>query len=322
MDIVADIGGTNARFACYRPDSTGKSAGALRNSARYNCADFPSMADALVHYCADNQITPMRMSLAVAGPVDGPGVQFTNNHWSFTKQDIKTRFHLSSLTVINDFTAQALVPPYLEKTELICARDGTPFPNTPILVLGAGTGLGFAALMPIADNWRPLETEGGNTLLSLQEDDPTALPAFLRKKEEVVSFETCLSGRGLEYLYEFLAEDQPALSAKQVSESADTNQQAREAILLFFNILANFIANGILSTGARQGVYISGGIVPKLKNYLPHSQFLARLSSHGAYSDYVGAVPIYLIDGKQAEQAGLLGAGLALTNPYLDHRRG
>ena len=80
-------------------------------------------------------------------------------------------------------------------------RDGTPYSDTPILVLGAGTGLGFAALMPVADDWRPLETEGGNALLSLQADDPETLPAFLSKKEEVVSFETCLSGRGLEYLY-------------------------------------------------------------------------------------------------------------------------
>ena len=144
-------------------------------------------------------------------------------------------------------------------------------------------------------------------------------PSFA--KEDVVSFETCLSGRGLEYLYQFLDEGQPALTAKQIAESADSNQQARKAILLFFNILANFIANGILSTGARQGVYISGGIVPKLK-ISPHSQFLARLSAHGAYSDYVGAVPVYLIDGEQAEQAGLLGAGLALANPYLNHSAG
>ena len=247
MDIVADIGGTNARFACYTPDPTGQCAGTLFNSARYVCAEFPSMTDALSNYCADHQITPVRMSLAVAGPVDGPEVQFTNNPWSFVKQDIKNQFHLSSLTVINDFTAQALVPPYLKKTSLISLRGGTPYYDTPILVLGAGTGLGFAALMPVADNWRPLETEGGNTLFSLQADDPAALLAFLRQKEDVVSFETCLSGRGLEYLFQFLAKNQPELTAKQIAESADTNQKAREAILLFFNILANFIANGILS---------------------------------------------------------------------------
>ena len=322
MDIVADIGGTNARFACYTPDASGKSAGTLFNSARYICANFPSMEEALTSYFKDHEIKPVRMSLAVAGPVDGPNVSFTNNPWSFVKSAIKESFNLSSLTVVNDFTAQALVPPYLGKKKLISVRDGTPYSDTPILVLGAGTGLGFAALMPVADNWRPLETEGGNVLLSLQADDPATLLAFLRKKEDVVSFETCLSGRGLEYLYQFLAEDRPALTARQIAEAADSNQQAREAILLFFNILGTFIANGILSTGARQGVYISGGIVPKLRDFLPHSQFFTRLSTHGAYSDYVGAVPLYLIDGEQAEQAGLLGAGLALTNPFLNHRRG
>ena len=322
MDIVADIGGTNARFACYSPDPSGQSAGTLFNLARYTCANFPSIADALTSYFKEHQIKPTRMSLAVAGPVDGPSVKFTNNPWSFVKSVIKESFNLSSLTVVNDFTAQALVPPYLDKKKLISVRDGTPYSDTPILVLGAGTGLGFAALMPIADNWRPLETEGGNTILSLQADDPGTLPAFLSKKEDVVSFETCLSGRGLEYLYQFLAGDRPALTAKQIAKSADTNQQARAAILLFFNILGTFIANGILSTGARQGVYISGGIVPKLKDFLPLSQFLNRLSTHGVYSDYIGAVPVYLIEGAQGEEAGLLGAGLALTNPFLSHRRG
>ena len=321
MDIVADIGGTNARFACYQADETASGAGTLSHIARYACADFPSMADALANYCKDLHITPDRMSLAVAGPVDGEEVSFTNNSWSFAKQEIKACFHLSSLTVINDFTAQALVPPHLSQQALTVVRDGTPYPNTPVLVLGAGTGLGFAAILPVDDGWCPLETEGGNGLLALRGDDPADLPAFLRSKEEVVSFESCLSGRGLEYLYQFLAPHEPPLTARQIAETAADNELARTAIILFFNLLANFIANGILSTGARQGVYISGGIAPKLKRFLPESQFLKRLADHGAYSDYVGAVPVYLIEQEQAEQAGLLGAGLAITNQYLSHRR-
>ena len=321
MDIVADIGGTNARFACYQADETASGAGTLSHIARYACADFPSMADALANYCKDLHVTPDRMSLAVAGPVDGEEVSFTNNSWSFAKQEIKACFHLSSLTVINDFTAQALVPPHLSQQALTVVRDGTPYPNTPVLVLGAGTGLGFAAILPVDDGWCPLETEGGNGLLALRGDDPADLSAFLRSKEEVVSFESCLSGRGLEYLYQFLAPHEPPLTARQIAETAADNELARTAIILFFNLLANFIANGILSTGARQGVYISGGIAPKLKRFLPESQFLERLADHGAYSDYVGAVPVYLIEQEQAEQTGLLGAGLAITNQYLSHRR-
>jgi len=321
MDIVADIGGTNARFACYQPDQTGSGTGTVSHLTRYACADFPSMADALERYCTAHQITPNRMSLAVAGPVDGQMVNFTNNQWSFVKQEIKSRFQLSSLTIINDFTAQALVPPYLNRQGVTVVREGTPYPDTAVLVLGAGTGLGFAAILPAGGGWCPLETEGGNGLLALRDTDPEGLSDFLRSKEEVVSFESCLSGRGLEYLYQFVAQDKPPLTARQIAETANDNQQARAAIILFFNLLANFIANGILSTGARQGVYISGGIAPKLKAYLPESQFLQRLSEHGAYSDYVGQVPLFLIDEEQAEKAGLLGAGLAMTNPYLAHRR-
>ena len=320
MDIVADIGGTNARFACYQTDK-GSAAGRLLHLKRYACTDFPAMADALASYCEAFGITPEKMSLAVAGPVDGPEVRFTNNSWSFVKHDIKTRFGLSSLTVVNDFTAQALVPPYLSAQDRTEIRAGTPYPDTPILVLGAGTGLGFAAVLPVAGSWCPLETEGGNSLLALREDDPAGLAAFLAGKEQPVCFETCLSGRGLEYLYQFLAQDQPALSAKQIAARAATGGHAQKAVILFFNLLANFIANGILSTGARQGVYISGGIAPKLKAYLPESQFLDRLSRHGAYSDYVGDVPVFLIEEDQAEQAGLLGAGLAMSNPFLAHRR-
>ena len=321
MDIVADIGGTNARFACYQAEEASSGAGTLSKLARYACADFPSMAEALAIYCDTHQITPNRMSLAVAGPVDGQEVSFTNNKWSFVKQDIKTCFHLSSLTVINDFTAQALMPPYLSQQAVTVVREGTAYPHTPVLVLGAGTGLGFAAILPVDGGWCPLETEGGNGLLALRGDDPKGLPDFLQSKEEVVSFESCLSGRGLEYLYQFVARNESALTARQIAETAQDNEQAHAAIMLFFNLLANFIANGILSTGARQGVYISGGIAPKLKAYLPKSQFLERLTEHGAYSDYVGQVPVFLIDQEQAEKAGLLGAGLAMTNPYLAHRR-
>ena len=120
---------------------------------------------------------------------------------------------------------------------------------------------------------------------------------------------------------QFLDEGQPALTAKQIAESADSTNKPVKPYFCS-SISGKFHCKWHLEYRSAPRRYISGGIVPKLIDFLPHSQFFARLSTHGAYSDYVGAVPIYLIDGEQAEQAGLLGAGLALTNSFLNHRRG
>ena len=132
-----------------------------------------------------------------------------------------------------------------------------------------------------------------------------------------VSFEDVLSGRGLERAYRYFAGDRQPLSAADITGQASDNPLARQAVNLFLNCLSNFVLHAVMMVGARQGVYLSGGIIPRLLPFFEKSAFAARLSEYGIFTDYIAAVPVWLIT---IEEPGLTGAGLALSNPYLQHR--
>ena len=335
-NLVADIGGTNARFGLWDTDSALQENRARLSSVNYFLtSEFPSLAQAIKEYCQQQAIQPQHLSLAVAGPVEKDWVAMSNNSWSFSKAELKDSLGLDSLTVINDFTAQALLPPSLGENEKQPIRSGTPIPGTPIAILGPGTGLGMSALAPLhqtgADQtgeaqtgkiqiaWRPLETEGGNVPFAPRSAEELALMEFVMVETgRTVSFEDVVSGRGLERAYRFCNSSAPALSAADITAHAETNTEARQAIILFLNCLSNFVLTAVMMTGARQGVYLSGGIVPRLLPFFDASDFGARLAEYGIFTDYVSSVPIWLIT---AQEPGLTGAGLALSNPYIQHRK-
>jgi glucokinase len=317
--IVGDIGGTNARFAVFAPQT-----GTLSSIRILQCADyvdFLTMLDVYLAGCDDN-IKMHRLSLAVAGPVDDDHISLSNNDISFSKRCLISQYQLTELTVVNDFTAQAMAVPYLDPAHLKTLRSGIAYDNTPILVLGPGTGMGFSTLVPTATGWRPLETEGGNIGLSPQSADEDLLVSWLRNHTDYVASETVLSGRGIEYLYAYCAEqdakDPRFTTAAEIGDAALAGDRlAEKAICQFFDILGSYIADGILATGSRHAVYLSGGIVPKLLKLLPKSQFLARVGIRGIYSDYINSVPIYLV---MDPYAGLSGAGYSAISQEFSHR--
>ncbi len=318
--IVGDIGGTNARFAIFDGNK-----GTLSSLQILHCkdyADFPAMLDAYLARLQKDKALK-RLCLAVAGPVDDDVVSLTNNNISFSKEAIMSRYELEELTVVNDFTAQAMAVPFLKASHCETIRTGKAYENTPILVLGPGTGLGFSALVPTTSGWKPLETEGGNIALTANSRDEDKLVSWLRERSEYPMAETVLSGRGLETLYAYYVETYQAIAAyKTAAEIGDAalfgNKLATQAVSQFFDSLGSYIADGILATGSRHAVYLSGGIVPKLSSLLPKSQFLKRAGTRGIYSDYVGKVPIYLVTDPYA---GLVGAGYCALSGELSHRK-
>ena len=331
VNLVADIGGTNARFGLWNADSALHENRARLSSVNYFLtSEFPSLAQAIKEYCRQQALQPKHLSLAVAGPVEKDWVPMGNNSWSFSKADLKDSLGLDSLTVINDFTAQALLPPSLGEGEKQPIRSGTPIPGAPIAILGPGTGLGMSALAPLQQTgtdqtgkekiaWRPLETEGGNVPFAPRTIEELALiQFFMSETGRTMSFEDVLSGRGLERAYRFCTPSAPALSAADITTNAENNTEARQAIILFLNCLSNFVLTALMMTGARQGVYLSGGIVPRLLPFFEASDFSTRLAEYGNFTDYVSSVPIWLIT---AQEPGLTGAGLALSNPYIQHRK-
>lgn len=337
-DIVADIGGTNARFALARQ-------GQISAPVQLLCADFSGIEQALE--TVFSQLTPehppTRLSLAVAGTVADDEVMISNNHWRFSKYQLKSRFGLDALTVINDFTAQALgVTCYLKGDGLFTMdeatmnkatmdgnsphiqrlREGTADTDTPIAVLGPGTGLGFSALIPAQGYMVPLETEGGQVGLAAQTKEEESLLAAIRsgQRHDRLVAEDILSGRGLVTLYNHLGDNkldtEQAAMLQILAENGEV--QANKAIIHFLNFLGNYIASAILHLGAKQAVYICGGITPRLQKFLPQSAFFDRITHHDRFSDFIADVPVYLV---QDNASGLRGSAVALDNPACAHRR-
>ena len=317
VDLVADIGGTNIRIS-HLLDRT------LSAPKSFLCADFSGIEEAMTAYLAQQNLpSPRRMGLAVAAPVNDDRVDLSNNDWSFSKQALKTYFGLEQLTVINDFTAQALSVVDAPKDRVICLRTGNPVEASQIAVLGPGTGFGFSALINTGTDMLPLETEGGQIGLSAQTKHEEALLSAIRASlssdaHHRLVVEDVLSGRGLETLYYHLASAPARIQAAEIVRLAhQSDQHATDAIIHFLNFLGSYVANAILMLGARHSVYICGGITPYLASFIDQSQFLDRISHHDKFSDFIIAVPVYLLDDPHS---GVRGAAASLDNAALKHR--
>lgn len=333
--IVADIGGTNARFAISSPNSPG-----LQHVCYLRCADFAGVEDAYAHFAASvpeairpDQAdgAPQVLSLAVAGPVNAELVEVSNNHWQFEKHQLMADLQLDSLLVINDFTAQSLAQSSVLSGEIGIDHEqllgGTPDNAAPLLVIGPGTGLGVSALIPLPEGPLPVEGEGGNIRFAPQTEIERDLDAFMRMRSEHVIVEHLASGPGLEAIHTFLVSDKHAEPAQHADSfmSADRIGAAalaetglcRDAVDLMFGILGSVMADHVLTIGCWRGAVIAGGIVPRLAPLICTSPFEQRFRSAGAMSHLLADVPVWL---STDADAGLNGARAALDNPYLRHR--
>jgi glucokinase len=256
--------------------------------------------------------------LAVASPITGDQVTFTNHPWTFSIEAVRKRFGLRRLRVINDFAANAVAIPHLAGADRLQIGSGTPVPNAPIAVIGPGTGLGVSMLMPVAEGWTPIEGEGGHVTLAPADDEESAVLELLRKRYDHVSAERLLSGAGLVNLYNALCEIAaiPAASftPPQITDPRiwEEDSRAREATAMFCAMLGTVAGNLALTVGARGGVYIAGGIVPRLSSFFAQSSFRKRFEAKGRLRWYVAAIPTYII---MRPLPALLGAAALLERP-------
>ncbi len=309
--LVADIGGTNARFALVRD-------GQVHEVRKLRCADFARLEDAVEEYLAPMGVRPRQAVIAVATALTGDRVKMTNHVWSFALGETRTRLGLDELRVVNDFTALALAIPLLQPTELRQVGGGKPVPGTPIALIGPGTGLGVSGLIPAGDRLIPLHSEGGHVTYGAATPREAEILAVLGRRFGHVSVERLVSGPGLVNIYSALAEVRgeaaEPLQPPEISERALTRRCpiCVEALEMFCSILGTAAGNLVLTLGARAGVYIGGGIVPKLGDYFASSPFRAAFEHRGRFSEYLAAVPSYVID---ADQPALRGAAQAFDRP-------
>jgi len=307
--LLGDIGGTNARFA-WQPE-----AGApLADIATYPCADYESLLLAMQHYLRVHaKPAPRWCAIGIANPVDGDRIKMTNHDWSFSIAEVQKGLGAERFLVINDFTALAMALPVLTEADLMQVGGGSPVPGAPLALLGAGTGLGVSGLL---NGKVPLGGEGGHVTLSGVDDLEDAIVRALRLRFGHASAERALSGPGLVNLYEascavagVAVQRRTAAEVASLAE-AGTDAQCVLAEALFFSFLGTLAGNLALSLGARGGVYIGGGIVPKMGRRIFDTSFRERFEAKGRFRAYMATIPIFVVNAKVPP--ALVGATRAL----------
>lgn len=302
ISLIADVGATNARFALL--DAKGEIA-SIRVLA---CEDYPSLEKAIEAYLDEDRSTsavPSRQleaaALAVAGPVGGEQVALTNHPWSFSIEELRARLAVDRLLVVNDFTAVAAAVRSLKSNQRSPIGGGSPVAGAPIGVLGPGSGLGVGGVILMGSEWCALSSEGGHATMAPATARESLVLDHMRRRFEHVSAERVLSGPGLVNLYNTLAEiDGVPAAAYSPAQIADPHigmrdRQCREATDMFCAMLGTIAGNLALTLGARGGVYIAGGIVPKLGPAFIASKFRERFENKGRVRPFLMAIPTYVI---------------------------
>ena len=320
MILVADIGATNARFGTVDLANSSDRESHYQAGAQHKlkCAEYPDIASMVRAYAeVSGQLLPSYACLAVAGPIQQGRVQMTNLSWEFGIDELRRELGMKALDVINDFAALAYATPHLGEGLIKTLRAGRADPEAPILCLGPGTGLGMASLVPVGSGWKIVPTEGGHCNFAPGDAQEIAILQYWLERQDQVAVEDLMSGQGLVRIYQALA--RLAGQAAQTYEPADVSLKGqsgedplcRKALDQFFAMLGSTVGDRVLSSGAQGGVFIGGGIVTKLSDYLPKTDFLKRYGQKGIMSCYVEPIPLNMIVD---DSAALVGAAAWLID--------
>ncbi|WP_127804204.1 glucokinase [Hydrogenophaga sp. NH-16] len=312
--LLADIGGTNARFAWQAAPGA-----PITDVQVLPGAHYPTLQAAMHAYLDGlGRGAPAAVAIAIANPITGDMVRMTNHDWAFSQSAVKAEFGLRTLRMLNDFTALALALPDLPAAELRQVGGGEAVPGVAMGLVGAGTGLGVSGLLPDGHGgWVPLEGEGGHvTLPATTARERTVMDGLIRRYGHASAERVCC-GQGLVDTCAILCEAdgvtvQGLDSASAVSEAAlkAGHPQALETLNIFCAMLGSVAGNLALTLGARGGVYVGGGIVPRLGAWFDASPFRERFDNKGRFTGLLQGMPVWVITS--AQSPALLGAARAL----------
>lgn len=295
--LVGDVGGTNCRFALVDPQ------GHIRHPRSFPAKDYASLADVIAEYLEQTcgRRRPAKAVVAVAGPVLDGEIEFTNLDWQISEGDLLAHFEFEAVRLINDFAAQALACPLLEADDLrVLGPELRGADIAPLVVLGAGTGFGVAGLARGERGDVALATEGGHACFAPCDDVEIEILKRLKARHGRVSIERLLSGPGLYDLYRALA-DIEGVGAELpddkavIAAAAENDRLAGVAADRFCAILGSVAGDLALTFGARGGVFVSGGMAPRLVDRLTAGGFRARFEDKGRLSAYVAQIPTSLV---------------------------
>lgn len=316
LALIADIGGTNARFALCDPTAA---LPALLESQSLRNARFASLQHAAEHYLAAVGARPRRAAIALACPVGGDEIRLTNRAWSFNRHELRASLGLDELRLINDFGAIAQAVPALAADERVAlyGRDHD-ITRGPVSVIGPGTGFGVGLLVgSAARGWDVVETEGGHVGFAPLGDEERALADWAVARHGRVSWERLLSGSGLSAIDAVLrardgVQDAGLRDPADVVAAALDGHDvvARRALARFCAILGSVAGDVALVHGART-VVVAGGIVPRFLPFLRASGFRERFLAKGRFAAYLEPVSVQVVTHPNP---GLLGAAVALRD--------
>jgi glucokinase len=294
--LIADIGGTHARFAVAQN-------GRFDHLRVLHTAGYPTMQEAAREFIAglppDLRLT--RAALDVAGPVSGDTASLTNSTWSFSIAAARAELGLTELQVFNDFAATAMGIPHLGPADSVKIGGGERSAYGTIAVIGPGTGLGVGGLVHGADGWVVVPGEGGHSTMPATSREESRILDLLRDRWGHVSAERVLSGQGIRNLYEAVCilSGQPSreLSDHEITAAALAGEDAtcEQTVDLFCAMLGTVAGNLAMTLGATGGLFVTGGILPHFTNRFVASGFRERFESKGRLSSYLRSIPSYLV---------------------------
>ena len=317
LGLVGDVGATNARFALVRPD------GSMTAARVYALDDYSSLTETLGAYLADEgpPARPEQAVLAMASPITGDQVTLTNHPWTFSIEAVRKHFGLTRLRVINDFAANAVAISHLKEADRLQVGRGFPVSGAAIGVLGPGTGLGVSALMPAPGGWTPIEGEGGHVTMAPADAQESAVLELMRD-DTIMSRRNEFSRAPGSSIFiacsaRLAAVPAAPFTAPQITDPGiwAEDSRTRDAAAMFCAMLGTVAGNLALTLGARGGIYIAGGIVPKLGAVFAQFAFRLRFEAKGRFQSYLAAIPTYAI---VRPLPALVGAAALLGSLELD----
>lgn len=308
--IVADIGGTNARFALVTAKHGEQFA--IGHVQILQGAEFETFEDAMAHYIESiGDQKPTAACAAIAGPIQNDKVAMTNLSWSFSQKAVRDKFGLDAFVAINDYTALAVATSRLPSHGLDSVLPGLRSPKGNKAILGPGTGLGVAGLAHANGAWLPIPSEGGHVNMAPADEFECDVLKAAIKRHGHVSAEVFISGPGLVNLCTAIADVEgvqvDALEPQDITARGldDSDALCAKTLNLFCGFLGTVSGNLALTYGAFGGVYITGGIVPRFPDFFKQSLFVQRFREKGVMSHYVSEIPVDIVT---YEQTAFLGA--------------
>ncbi len=312
--LVADIGGTNARFGIARSTNSGREIEAIRN---FKAEKFASIGEAAEAYMAETGAIVTEACFAVAGPTGAGDIIFTNSPWQFNAGELKSSLGLDRLKVVNDFYALAAGVSQLKETAFHLVKTGAGSPSAPRLVIGPGTGFGQALILPLEGAPHVIATEGGHVAFAPATPLEVEILKRLAAIHHRVSVERLLSGPGLRNIYIALCDiagQSPSLSSPEeitVAAVASADERAIQTVDVFCNVLGSVAGDAVLASGAQGGVFLGGGILMRIKDIFLNSGFITRFLDKGRMESFIEVAPIRMIT---VDNVALLGAASVSGN--------